>query len=189
MGEASKRGVSWQISDVFIENIEEYLCPGQRVEALVLQSTITRMDRISLSIRRLRDLQRYDPEAVAKVGALTPVARPNVVREEEFEALQERVAALEAIVIEMGHAKELRKARLDASTSGRKTRVAPLAEMLEDLKEKPPESTAARQEKAAIDRVIESLLEGSLELRKGGRVLEFEVKTVWLTESRTWRCG
>eukprot|EP00913_Durusdinium_trenchii_P001017 g935.t1 len=78
-----------EVSDVFIENIEEYLCPGQRVEALVLQSPIVRSDRLSLSIRRLKDLKRYDPEAVAKVGTLTPMARPNVVREEEFEALQE----------------------------------------------------------------------------------------------------
>lgn len=152
-----------EVSDVFIENIEEYLCPGQRVEALVLQSPIVRSDRLSLSIRRLKDLKRYDPEAVAKVGTLTPMARPNVVREEEFEALQERVAALEAIVIEMGHGQALREARSDVGASTRRSRVAPLSEMLNDINEEPkiPQSSAVKHEKAAIDKVIESLLEGS----------------------------
>ena len=106
----------------------------------------------------MRSSGRYDPEAVAKVGALSPMARPNVVREEEFAALVERVAALEAIVISMGHAQELRSARLDASVP--RSRVAPLGEMLEEV-EKPEKKEAVRQEKAAIDRVIESLLEGS----------------------------
>lgn len=152
-----------EISDTFIENIEEYICPGQRVEALVLQSPIDRMDRLSLSIRRLKDLQRYDPEAVATVGALTPLARPNVVREEVFEALQERVAALEAIVIEMGHGQALRDARSDASASTRRSRVAPLTEMLNDLHDNgpPEEPMSVKKEKAAIDQVIESLLSGS----------------------------
>eukprot|EP00434_Breviolum_minutum_P037229 symbB.v1.2.033004.t1/scaffold4040.1/size45707/1 len=156
-----------EISDTFVENIEEYICPGQRVQALVIQNPIDRMDRLSLSIKRLKDLKRYDPEAVASVGALTPMARPNVVREEEFEALQQRVAALEAIVIEMGHAQALREARSDASASTRRSRVAPLTEMLSDLDDSnntphiTSEPVGVQKEKAAIDQVIESLLAGS----------------------------
>ncbi|CAJ1328552.1 unnamed protein product [Effrenium voratum] len=160
-----------EISDVFVENIEDYICPGQKVEALVIQSQMDRVDRISLSIRRLKDMAKYDPQALASMQAMPTQARPNYVREEDLVALQERVTALEAIIIEMGHGQALRDARWDASSSARRSRVSELNDVLAEPEPVEPEetspSTAELREKSAIDNILKSLFEGSEDAADG----------------------
>ncbi|CAE7592466.1 pnp [Symbiodinium sp. CCMP2456] len=162
-----------ELSDVFVDNIEDYIQPGQRVEALVIERPGDRLDRLSLSIRRLKDLKnmKYDPETLAAVGPLAPTARPGVVREEEFSQLQDRVAALEAIIVEMGHGQALRDARYQSSKSNRKPAVAPLAEMLEGTGTgtETPKSQGLPRERAQIDSILESILAGSQDLDEARR--------------------
>ncbi|CAE7254930.1 eif2a [Symbiodinium necroappetens] len=155
-----------ELSDVFVDNIEDYIQPGQRVEALVIERPGDRLDRLSLSIRRLKEIKKYDPDILAAVGPLAPTARPGVVREEEFSQLQDRVAALEAIIVEMGHGQALRDARYESSKSNRKPAVAPLAEMLQgtDTETETPKSQGVHREKAQIDSILESILAGSQDL-------------------------
>ncbi|CAE7237899.1 eif2a, partial [Symbiodinium sp. CCMP2592] len=155
-----------ELSDVFVDNIEDYIQPGQRVEALVIERPGDRLDRLSLSLRRLKDLKKYDPETLAAVGPLAPMAKPGVVREEEFSQLQDRVAALEAIIVEMGHGQALRDARYQSSKSNRKPAVAPLAEMLEGTGTgtETPKSKGLPREKAQIDSILDSILAGSQDL-------------------------
>lgn len=158
-----------EISDDFIENIEDYIYPGMRLQVLVLADRKERSDRISVSLRRL-SLQRRVP--VAAQSTLPADQQPlffppmprSSVSSEEVTKLQVRVDALEAVLIQLGYGQALLEARGESKDSSGPMRL-PSAPELETLigdvkdpsqREQLPLSSA-QKEKLKIDAILADL--------------------------------
>jgi len=167
-----------EISDEFIDNIEDYLHPGQKVEAMVIRSPGDRLDRLSLSMRRL-----HSPPALHKamadgkitsqeLGSLrntsttSPVAKRVTHLEDLLQKMEVRLSAAEAVLIQLGHAHALQAAQVEAHDATQRLSVPPMEMMLSGI---PPcgEEKARSQkesEKDEIDSILKDLMVGDAEV-------------------------
>lgn len=157
-----------EISDEFIENIEDYLHPGQRVEAMVIRSPGDRLDRLSLSIRRL-----HSPPALHKAlanGQITPqelgtlrktssgpASKRMTHLEDVLNKMEVRLSAVEAVLIQLGHGRALQAAQVEAQDGTQKPSVPPMEMLLSGIP--PPGEERARSQKESEKEQIESVLQ------------------------------
>lgn len=102
-----------EVCEHYVDNIEEVCKVGTEVEAMVVASGSERLDRLSLSLRRMPEKnedERLSAEEKMRAGRRDPVA-------EVFRRLEVRVFAIEMVLISLGHGKLLRAAQ-DAARFG-----------------------------------------------------------------------
>lgn len=170
-----------EIADEFVDNIEDWIQPGEEVEALVIRTNAERLDRLSLSLRRLhspaariayasgagilaekidQDRQKI-PAALERVLAAPPPVQRNSITNDTFKRLEMRVNAIEAVLIQLGHTKALRNAQNEMGDGTNRQQIAPSLEtMLTGL---PMPGQARKQpkkvdtERMAIDQILADL--------------------------------
>lgn len=169
-----------EICDEFVDNIEDYLRPGHKIEALVIKAPHNRIDRLALSIRRLKYLRvnGVDPKSQIEINHVAnslplpcTTPKPNPVKEEDFLRLKVRVNALEALLIQLGHGQALRRARFEAEDGVQRTLPTvdalldgiPHPESREALEIPRRESRAIQNEKKSIDALLTDLFGGNRE--------------------------
>lgn len=158
-----------EVSDEFIDNIEDYLQPGMKVSALVIKSPNDRLDRLALSIRRLKSVSATSGATATDV-ATSPLFAQRVdstVRETEFNKIKARVQAIETLLVQLGHGQALRKARFEAEDGQRRLDIPSVEDMLDGipdpdhgLQQLPSKTPASAPEReiTEIDRILSGLL-------------------------------
>merc|ERR1712129_333461 len=131
-----------EIAEEFIDNIEDYLHPGQRVECLVIRNQNDRLDRLALSMRRLTDKvpQRGGVTSLVAEAAASPVSSPVTLKGRKIEALEDvmerlevRMSAIEAVLSQLGHGQALRSAQEEAHDGTRPPSVPPMDVLLSGI--------------------------------------------------------
>lgn len=153
-----------EIADEFIDNIEDYLHPGQRVECLVIRNQNDRLDRLSLSIRRLKGREQ-ETQGGTVIGqqeaskALTPKGRKIDSIEDSMSRLEVRLSAIEAVLSQLGHGQALRSAQEEAYDGSIMPSVPPMDMLLSGIPDPGKERRRSRSdsEKDQIDAILEDL--------------------------------
>lgn len=108
-----------EIADEYIDKIEDYVQPGDNITCVVIPSFGDRLDRISLSLKRMpAKTEKIDPD-LSRITTLVKSSRTTSWDEkrapllEKMENLQVRIGALEALLQHIGHEEELQAAQVD----------------------------------------------------------------------------
>jgi len=158
-----------EVSDEFVDSIEDYLHPGQRVEAMVIRPPSARQDRLSLSLRRLNAPPPGDPlthvaaegstERVAVLGGNLPKRMDTA--EDLLTRLQWRLTAVEAVLSQLGHGPVLRAAQQEAQDATKSRSVPSMGVLLSNIpepgEERERKRRAGQAERLALEDVLRDL--------------------------------
>jgi len=156
-----------EIAEEFIDNIEDYLHPGQRLECIVIRNQNDRLDRLSLSMRRLADkVPKRGGVAGLVAEPASPVSSAVTVKGKKIEAMEDaverleiRMSAIEAVLSQLGHGQALRSAQEEAHDGTRLPSVPPMDVLLSGIPNPGEQRKMSRNEfeRDQIDDILRDL--------------------------------
>eukprot|EP00929_Paragymnodinium_shiwhaense_P029655 TRINITY_DN16946_c0_g1_i1.p1 TRINITY_DN16946_c0_g1~~TRINITY_DN16946_c0_g1_i1.p1 ORF type:complete len:498 (-),score=154.39 TRINITY_DN16946_c0_g1_i1:41-1534(-) len=149
-----------EMADSYIENIADYLRPGDEVECVVIKSQSDRPDRLSLSIRQLHDPSAVDRSLINTPSPNTRLRMPRMdATTAAIQRLERRISAIEGVLLQLGHGQVLRAAQEEVA-NGVSPTVPPLPTLLSGIPELSSDLAAKRQAKAKEEqRNIDAILQ------------------------------
>lgn len=168
-----------EISDTYVEQIEDYIQPGQNVEAMVIKGGTDRLDRLSLSLRRLQDPTSLDTGYRYATSTLLPPGRSSNVKiplsrrdpiAEALRRMEVRIGAIEGVLLQLGHGQALRAAQEEARAGVTRPVVPPMETLLSgipnlDTTLKEQKLQRVEKEQSNIDDILSDMMGDSEEVR------------------------